>query len=114
VCLFIQNQREEEVKVPDSVLSALDELQWKLEDELEGLVKKRSGLEEELQAVGKEIAAKHRALELVEATQRQLAEQERGQPHIEAGGQEASTEKVRRSTQAAARVGKLVWPTWVL
>jgi predicted nucleic acid-binding Zn-ribbon protein len=80
-----------ELPVPENVLSALGELRVELRGELEALVQKQSGLETELQALGKEIESKQRALQAVEATERQLAGQGRGQSEYE-GGPGASTQ----------------------
>jgi hypothetical protein len=73
--------------VPQSVRSALTKLRKDLKHELAGLVERRSGLERELQAVGLDIESKQRALELVEASERQLEGQAGGQGGSEAGAQ---------------------------
>jgi predicted nuclease with TOPRIM domain len=78
--------------VPDVVLSELGDLRRELMGKLAELVKKRSGLEGELQALGREIEDKQRALELVEATERQLTGQGRGQLEVEGDGLGASTQ----------------------
>jgi hypothetical protein len=67
-----------DVPVPESALSALGTLRTELQGELAGLVERRSGLEQELQALSLEIESKQGALELVEASERQLVGQERG------------------------------------
>jgi hypothetical protein len=68
-----------DVPVPESVLSALGKLRRELQGGVAGLVERRSGLEQELQALCIEIESKTRALELVEATERQLADQGGGE-----------------------------------
>jgi hypothetical protein len=83
---------EMDVPVPDSLRSALGELRKELQGELGALVERRSGLEIEMQALDQEIETKQRALELVEATERQLAGQGRGQPDVEGAGPGASTQ----------------------
>jgi hypothetical protein len=60
-----------DVPVPDSVLSELRELRRELQGEPEGPEDWRSGLDDE---------ARQRMLELVEATEEQLAAQEPGPP----------------------------------
>jgi chromosome segregation ATPase len=72
-----------DVPVPETVLSALGGLRRELQGQLEALVQRRSELETEVQALGKEIESKQYALEVVEATERQLAGQRRGQPEYE-------------------------------
>jgi chromosome segregation ATPase len=69
-----------EVATPTSVLKTLAELRRELQGELEGLAEKRSRLERELGVVDKDIEAKRRMLELVEATEEQLEAQRREQP----------------------------------
>jgi hypothetical protein len=101
-----------EAPVPDTVLSALDELRRKLRGELEGLVEKRSGLEQELKGLGEAIEAKQRMLELLEATERQLAGQGRGQPDLQAGGPAASTQV--RGSAKLQDIGKPGSPTYGL
>jgi hypothetical protein len=64
------------------VLEALAELRRELQGELEGLAEKRLGLERELEAVDTGIESKHRMMELVEATEEQLAAQGSDQPGI--------------------------------
>jgi hypothetical protein len=88
-----------EMPVPERVLSALGDLRWQLRRELDGLVEKRSPLERErlrldgqLQALNEEIEPRQRALELLEATERQLAGQGRGQPDVAGRGPGASTQ----------------------
>jgi hypothetical protein len=76
------SNRRMEVPASSTVLSALAELRKELQGELAGLVETRSELEGELQAVSVEIESKQRALELVEATQRQLAGQGCGRSGI--------------------------------
>jgi hypothetical protein len=82
-----------EAPISESVLSALGELRGSLHGELQRLLEKKSGLEGELQAVGQEIESKQRALELVKATERQLAGQGRAQPDV--GGEELVSTVVR-------------------
>jgi hypothetical protein len=86
------------VLVDDGVLLALDKLRQGLQEELGKIVERRSRLEieGELEALDAEIKSKQRALELVEATERQLAGQVGGQPGVEGGGPGASTQ-VRNS-----------------
>jgi phage shock protein A len=78
-----------EVPTPTSGPEALAQLRRELQDELEGLVQKRSGLEDELEALGKDIESTRRQLQLLEATEEELAAQGRGERAIEqdrAGG----------------------------
>jgi hypothetical protein len=75
---------------PAILLSELGELRRELQGELEGLVEKRSEVEEELQALGKEIEAKQRELGLVKATVQQLVAQELRQQELEGDGPGAS------------------------
>jgi hypothetical protein len=63
--------------VPETVLSTLGYLKRELQGELSEL-EKRSGPEGEQQALDEEIEAKRRELELVKATERQLAGQRQG------------------------------------
>jgi hypothetical protein len=74
-----------EVPTPPGVLAVVAYLRQKLWRELEGLVGKRSGLLREVEALDKEIETKRRMMELVEATEEQLVDQERGQQAIEGG-----------------------------
>jgi hypothetical protein len=76
----------------ERVVSALGELRLRLQGELEGLGESRLELERELGALVKEIESKQRVLELVEATERQLAGQGRRQQDLEGGGAGASTQ----------------------
>jgi hypothetical protein len=99
-----------DVPVPASVLSELVELRSELQGELEGLVEKRTGLEAELQAVGKEIEAKQRALELVEATEKQLADQGRGQQGLD-GSEPGASAQVRGQAEIAQYISEFVRPT---
>jgi hypothetical protein len=64
--------------VPQSVRSALTKLRKDLQHELSALVVRRSGLEMELQVLTIKVESKQRALELVEASERQLAGQGSG------------------------------------
>jgi phage shock protein A len=79
-----------EVLTPTAGLEALAELWQELEGELEELHEKRSGLERELEALDKDIESKRRMLELVEATEAQLAAL--SQPDLEGGEPGASTQ----------------------
>jgi hypothetical protein len=97
------------VPVADRVPSALGELRRELQGELEELVKRRSGLERQLQTLRKEIESKQRALELVEATERQWAGQRQGQPHVEGLATGVSTQ-VRAYVKLQDTSGP-VWPT---
>jgi phage shock protein A len=81
-----------EVPTPPSVLETLARLRYELQLELAGLAERRSGLEDELEALGHKIEATRRQLELVEATEEQLAAQGRGQRAIEQGGAGGSTQ----------------------
>jgi hypothetical protein len=85
--------------VPANVLEALAQLRREVEDELKGLAEKRSGLASELEALDKDIEARQRQLDMVEATERQLAGQGRGQRGLEGGAAGASTQ-VRDFSQA--------------
>jgi hypothetical protein len=78
--------------VPDTVLSRLAKLRRDLQDELKRDMKERSELETQLQAVGSRIESRQRALELVEATERQLRGERQGQPDLEGGGPGAGTQ----------------------
>jgi hypothetical protein len=79
-----------EVPVPQSAVSALGELRRELQGELQGIVARQaqSGQEGEPHALSKEIESKQRALDLVEATELQLAEQ----PDLEGEESGASTQ----------------------
>jgi hypothetical protein len=81
-----------DVVPPISVREALAKLRQKLQGKLEGLVEKRSGLERELEVLGKDIESTRRMLELVETTEEQLAAQ--GQEHraVEEQGPGPSTQ----------------------
>jgi hypothetical protein len=83
---------EMDVSVPAGVLESLRKLRVELLVEAQALVVRRSGLLKELQAVGKIIESRRRMLELVEATERQLAAQQRGRRAIEGGGPGAGTQ----------------------
>jgi predicted nucleic acid-binding Zn-ribbon protein len=61
-----------EVPEPVSVLEALAEVWRELEDELKGLEERKSGLERELEVVGKKIKSTYRKLDLVAITEDQL------------------------------------------
>jgi hypothetical protein len=97
-----------DLPVPASVLSELGELRRVLQGELRGLVEKRGGLEGELQMLGKEIESKQRALELVEATERQLASQGRGEPELEGQAQ------VRGRDKRVHDINESVWSNLAL
>jgi hypothetical protein len=78
--------------MPASVLEELAQLRRReLQGELGGLVEKRSGLERELEALGKDIESKLRMLELVEATEEQVVAQGQEQRAIEEQGPGASS-----------------------
>jgi hypothetical protein len=75
-----------QMNVPASALSELGEVRRELQGELEKLVETRAGLEGELHALGKEDEAKQREIELVEATERQLAGQGAGAAKLAGAG----------------------------
>jgi hypothetical protein len=99
--------------VPTSTtgLEALAELRRELQGELEGLVERRSGLERELEGLDKDIESKRRMLELVEATEEQLAAQGGGQRSTEGDGPGASTQV--RGSAKLEDISEPVWPTWI-
>jgi hypothetical protein len=84
-----------DVPVPDSVLSALRKLRRELRAKLDGLLTTRSTwekeLESKLQAVNQEIEFKQRMLDLVTATEMQLAGWG-GVPDLGGAEPEASTQ----------------------
>jgi hypothetical protein len=94
------------VPVPASVHSALGELRSELDGKLVELFERRSQLSQELQAIDDEIKSRRRQLELVEATERQLAGQGGGQPDLEGVGEGLS--------HRSCRTGEPLWPTWCL
>jgi chromosome segregation ATPase len=63
---------------PARALEALAVLRLELQGELEGLEERRPEVERELEGLGKDIESKRRMLELVEATEEELATQGRG------------------------------------
>jgi hypothetical protein len=81
-----------DLPAPTRVLEALAKVHRGLLSELEGLAEKRTGLEKQLEAVDTEVKFKRRQLELVEATQEQLAAQGPGQRAIEGDGPGASSQ----------------------
>jgi chromosome segregation ATPase len=81
-----------DLPTPSNGLEALAKLGRELAFELDGLAAKRSGLARELEALDKDVESTRRMLELVEATRRQLAAQERRQQAIERGGAPPSTQ----------------------
>jgi peptidoglycan hydrolase CwlO-like protein len=89
-----------DVPVPESVLSTLRELRSELQDELTELLAKHSELQTELEALGDKIESTQRALELVEATEEQLAAQEAKYQEDEGNGPGASRQ-VRGLAKAA-------------
>jgi hypothetical protein len=93
--------------VPQSVLSAVRELREKVLRQVEELKTTRSRWERELQALGEEIESEQRKLELVEAIERQLAGQGRGQTDLEGDGPGASTQ-VRGSVKLYREIGGCV------
>jgi hypothetical protein len=101
-----------EVLTPTSVLEALADLRRELQGELGALVQKRTGLERELETLDKDIESKRRMLELVEATEEQLATQGQGHQDLEGRGPRASTQ-VRGSVRLQD-LSEQVWPTWGL
>jgi hypothetical protein len=90
----------------DSTLSGLVWLREELQDELQSLVEKRSGLEEVLRATAEEIKSAQGVLELVEATERQLRGQGRGLPDGEGDGPGSSTQ-----VRGSAKKLKVVCPS---
>jgi phage shock protein A len=83
----------------ETTLEALAELrEWlrggleSLETERSGLEEERSGLDQKLEALIEKIESKRRQLELVEATEEQLAAQERDQRALQGKGPGASTQ----------------------
>jgi hypothetical protein len=98
------------VPEPDSVFSELAELRRELQEKLQWLVEKRPGLERELQALDEQVDYTRRQLELLEATERQLEGQGRGQPGMEGGASGPSTQ-VRRGEQVAEDIVEPVWLT---
>jgi hypothetical protein len=100
--------------VPDTVLSRLAKLRRELEGELKRFVKRRSGLERQLRALGTRIESRQRALKLLEATERQLAAQGQGQPDLEGwgtgvGGETGASKQVRGVGGEVAHISELVW-----
>jgi seryl-tRNA synthetase len=89
-----------DVLVPDPTGAQLGWLRRRLQRELEGLVAKREGLEKDLQELCEEIDSKQHALELVEATEMQLAEQERAHSDLKGSSSgAASSTQVRVSAR---------------
>jgi predicted component of type VI protein secretion system len=80
-----------EVRTTDIGLEALAELRRELQGELEGLLEKLKGL-------GRDIESKRRMLELVKATEEQLAAQGRVQQAVDGEASGANTQ-VRGSTK---------------
>jgi Ribonuclease G/E len=74
-----------DLPVPDRVHSAVRKLRKELEGEVQGLIVRRAGLERELQEVVKDLDSRQRMLELVKATETQLAGQGPGQRDVEGG-----------------------------
>jgi hypothetical protein len=97
---------------PVSVLTALGELRRELQEKLAALVERRAGLDQELEALDKEIESVQRPLELVEARERQLAGQGRGQPDFEGGGD--SEEHAGKGGSQARAIAEPTWPTGIL
>jgi hypothetical protein len=97
--------------VPDKALSTLGELRRHLEWELNRLRERQLEAERTLQAVGKDIEYTQGLLELVEATQRQLAEQGRGED-LEGGWAPEASEQVRALPIQRQAINESVWPTW--
>jgi phage shock protein A len=88
-----------DVPVPESVISTLRKLRSELQDELTELWAKHSELQTELEALGDKIDSTRRALELVEATEEQIAAQEAGHEDHEAGP--GASTQVRGLAEAA-------------
>jgi hypothetical protein len=102
-----------EEPTPASVLESLVELRQELRGELEGLLEKRGGLERELEGLDKEIESKGRMLELVEATEEQLAAQGLGHQASEEGAPGAGMQ-VRGLTSRAGHQRARVANLWLV
>jgi hypothetical protein len=117
-----------DASAPASVLSELGELRRELQGELKGLVEERGlgelrrakqgeleergELEQELQALSKEIESKQRELELMEATERQIGEPGRGQPATEGVGEAQASTQVRRWAKISQDIVEPVCLMW--
>jgi hypothetical protein len=101
--------RQMDGPVPKRVLSALRGMREEMLRHLEELKSRRPNLELQLRTLGESIKSEQRQLELVEAIERQLAGQGRGQPDPEGGGPGASTQ-VRCPFQPCKKSAKLCDP----
>jgi uncharacterized protein YhaN len=104
------SHRSLDASTPPSVVEALAELRRELQDKLRALAEERVAPERELERLDKAMDSTRRMLELVQATEEQLAAQGQGQPDLEGGGAGASTHQVSWSAKLQRDIQLL--PTW--